>query len=276
MHESNRIKHKAIKHQLIKYTNILKVYCKKLIDRGRQFAFVEHFVNMEGRREEVTIMILGDHSLCFEHLVRAYYNIKTGQDTKFILQECETRGVTTVVSKVKVDVNIRVATTRTASTRSPMDKIRINDYERRMSDVDVIILCFYQNNSKTLYNVRTKYLDEIKKYFPKTPYFLLGLNIDEMSGTEKKPLRETISIQDKFLKRDLTVPVRDSKRLAKKIKAQRFLQCSILHKLESVGPNSVMFDYDLEKCKNVKEVIDQTVGFAVKRKHRTCIIPFKR
>ena len=175
-----------------------------------------------------------------------------------------------------MDVNIRVATTRTGSSRLSMDKIRENDYARRMKDIDVILLCFYKNNSKTLQNVRSKYLTEIKQWFPKIPYFLVGVTIEEMDGNMKQSLRETISVQDRFLKRELDVETRDGKRLAKKIKARGYLECSILKKLESIGPDSIQFDYDLTQCKTVRDVIDKTVNFGLKRQNRSCIVPFRR
>jgi len=230
-------------------------------------------------QQEIKIMILGDHSLCFEHVLRPYYNLKTGQDTKFVLEECESRGINMTVDKKPVNLSIRVATTRTGMSRVPMDKIRINDYKRRMDDIDVIMLCFYQNNSKTLYNVRTKYLEEIKQYFPKTPYFLCGVNIEESIDGCVNPLKETINIQDRWLKRDLEVSQKEAKRTARKIKARSSLQCSVLRTLEDTEEENHnderFFDYDLDKCKSVKTTVDKVVKFAMKRKNAPCILPFR-
>ena len=233
------------------------------------------------RQQEVRIMILGDHSLCFEHVLRPYYNLKTGQDTKFIMDECETRGINMTLDKKPVNLNIRVATTRTGMSRVPMDKIRINDYQRRMDDIDVIILCYYQNNSKTLYNVRTKYLEEIKEYFPKTPYFLCGVNIEESVDGCVNPLKETINIQDRWLKRDLQVSAKEAKRAGRKIKARGSVQCSVLRTSEDTGEEEnhneeCVFDYDMDKCKTVKTAFDKVVKFTLKRRNAPCIFPFKQ
>lgn len=239
----------------------------------------QEILKMEGTntrpREEIRVMILGDHSLCFEHVIRAYYNLKTGRDTKFILEECETKGINTMVDKHPVNLNLRVATTRTGMSRSSMDKVRMNDYKRRMDDIDVILLCFYQNNSKTLYNVRTKYLEEIKQHFPKTPYFLCGVTIEETVDGCTTALKETINIQDRWLKRDLEVTPKLTKQTARKIKARGSVQCSVLRTLETEGDNEISFDYDLEKCKTVRTAIDKVVKYALKRQHAPCILPFK-
>lgn len=226
-------------------------------------------------RQEIRVMILGDHSLCFEHVIRPYYNLKTGQDTKFILEECETRGINMTLDKNPVNLSLRVATTRTGMSRSPMDKIRINEYKKKMDDIDVILLCFYQNNSKTLYNVRTKYLDELKQHFPKIPFFLCGVTIEESIDGCTNPLKETINIQDRWLKRDLEVSQKEAKRIARKIKARGSVECSVLRTMETEGPNEISFDYDLDKCKTVKTAIDKVVKFALKRKNAPCIFPFK-
>lgn len=226
-------------------------------------------------RQEIRVMILGDHSLCFEHVIRPYYNLKTGQDTKFILEECETRGINMMLDKNPVNLSLRVATTRTGMSRLPMDKIRLNDYKKRMDDIDVILLCFFQNNSKTLYNVRTKYLDEIKQHFPKTPFFLCGVTIEESIDGCTNPLKETINIQDRWLKRDLEVSKKEAKRISRKIKARASIECSVLRTLDTEGPNEISFDYDLEKCKTVKAAIDKVAKFALKRKNAPCIFPFK-
>ena len=227
-------------------------------------------------RQEISIMILGDHSLCFEHVIRAYYNIKTGRDTKFIMQECEDRGIETTINKRAVDLNIRVASTRTSSSRAPMDKVRVNEYDKRMKDVDIILLCFYKTNSRTLKNVQGKYLNEIKQYFPKTPYFLVGISIEEENGNNVEIMRETISIQDRFLKKELDVTKKEAKEVSKTIKSKGYLECSILKTIDYIGPNSIEFDYDLAKCKSVRDVIDKAAVFVMKRQNAPCILPFKR
>jgi len=233
-------------------------------------------------QQEIRIMILGDHSLCFEHVLRPYFNLKTGQDTKFILEECETKGINMNLDKKPVNLNVRVATTRTGMSRVPMDKIRINDYKRRMEDIDVIMLCYFQNNSKTLYNVRTKYLEEIKQYFPKTPYFLVGVNIEESIDGCVNPLKETINIQDRGMKRDLQVTSKEAKRTSRKIKARGSVQCSVLRTSEEGTEENhneqeeAVFDYDVDKCKTVKTAIDKVAKFALKRKNAPCIFPFKQ
>jgi len=232
-------------------------------------------------QQEIRVMVLGDHSLCFEHVLRPYYNLKTGQDSKFILEECESQGMNITVDKKPVNLTIRIATTRTGMSRVPMDKIRINDYKRRMDDIDVILLCYYKNNLKTMYNVRTKYLEEIKQYFPKIPYFLCGVNIEESVDGCVNPLKETINIQDRWLKRDLQVSPKEAKKTSRKIKARGSISCSVLRTIdetteENHNEEECIFDYDLDKCKTVKTALDKVVKFALKRKNVSCVFPFKQ
>ena len=149
-----------------------------------------------GKEEEVNLMILGDESSCLEHLLRPYYNLKTGLDTKTVIQEFQAKGIDLELKKTKFNLNIRIPTTRFG--RKNTHEIREDEYEKKMRNIDAIILYFYQNNSKTLHNVQNKYLQETRTWFPKVPIFLLSLRIDENVNNMKQPLRETISVSDRL------------------------------------------------------------------------------
>lgn len=225
-------------------------------------------------KKVIRLMLLGDQSMCVEHFIRPYFNIKTGQDSRFVLDICESNGIDIEVNKTKVNLNLRVATTRVGTSRHPTDKIRANDYERRMSKIDGIILYFYQNNSKTSFNVENKYLDEIKSEFPKIPYFLLSLRIDEDIDGVIKPIRETISVQDRWLKRELDVTTEDCGQIQKKIKAKDFYEVKVLKDMEYEGKNGLCYDYNLDECYNIEKPFNEIVQYILKKQQPSFIRRF--
>ena len=63
---------------------------------------------MQGKKE-ICVLILGDFSPCLEHILRAYYILKTGRDSKFFVEECENIGIeTTIRKKEKIRVHLQV------------------------------------------------------------------------------------------------------------------------------------------------------------------------
>ena len=218
------------------------------------------------REEEVNLIILGDESSCLEHLLRPYYNLKTGLDTKTVIQEFQTKGIDLELKKTKFNLNIRIPTTRLG--RKNTHEVREDEYEKMMRNIDAIILYFYQNNSKTLHNVQNKYLQEAKTWFPKVPIFLLSLRIDEKVNNVKQPLRETISVSDRFLKRDLDVSYEDGKAACKKIKAKEFFEVKILKQAHDEDKEELQFDYDLVNCSNISETFEKVSIFVLKNKKK--------
>ena len=223
-------------------------------------------------QKDISILLIGDQSPCLEHVIRSFYNMSTGQDSTHLLKECSTAGINCVVDRSAVNIRVMLATTRTAGSTLGTDEVRSHEYESWMNDIDVILLCFYQNNSKTLHNLQTKYLDEIKQWLPKKPYFLLGTAIEESVGGVTRPLRDTISTQDKWLKRDLSVSSEDSKQVAKQIRARRFLECYVFRKVETRASVSDEFHYDFERCRNIKESFDTAVRLVLKKRNSRCVL----
>ena len=233
---------------------------------GAKMELNELISDKGGKEEEVNLMVLGDESSCLEHLLRPYYNLKTGLDTKTVIQEFQTKGIDLELKKTKFNLNIRIPTTRFG--RKNTHEIREDEYEKKMRNIDAIILYFYQNNSKTLHNVQNKYLQETRTWFPKVPIFLLSLRIDENVNNMKQPLRETISVSDRFLKRDLDVSYEDGKAVCKKIKAKEFFEIKILKQTHDEDKEELQFDYDLVNCSNISETFEKVSTYVLKNKKK--------
>ncbi|KAI4460293.1 rho family gtpase [Holotrichia oblita] len=73
------------------------------------------------------------------------------------------------------------------------------------------LLCFSINKRESFTNIKSKWVVEIKEYMPGTPFILVGT---------KNDLRE---VDDPTLK---LISVKEGKKLARKIGAERYLECS--------------------------------------------------
>ena len=224
--------------------------------------------------EDVYVMLLGDFSPCLEHLVRAYYMAKTKQNSETFLEESEKVGIVTNIGKKTVRVHLQIATTKHKLSQAKTDGCRADEYKSRLLDTDLIVLCFYQNNRKTLTNIYHKYKTELQEWYPKTPSYLMGVLINEIKDGMVKPLRETISLEDRWLNRDLDVLDKDGKNIARIIKAQSYLKCKTITRDESFESESDLGEEEVENCKEVERAIDKCVKFIIRRKNRKCIRPF--
>lgn len=220
-------------------------------------------------------MILGDFSPCLEHLLHAYYIVKTGKDSGSYLQECETNGLQSTFGKFNVRTHLQIATTRRKVSQLTADEVRTDEYKTRFADVDLILLCFYQNNNKTLVNIRSKYIKELQSWYPKVPLYLLGLTINEIKDGYEQPMRETINVEDRWLKRDLEVSSKESKRLAKEIKAKGLLQCAFRAREELSDEKMFVDEETIENYRSVEKALDKAIKFAMKKTHRTCMVLFR-
>lgn len=115
------------------------------------------------------------------------------------------------VKVVKYDKNksVSLALWDTAG-QEDYDTIRPLSYR----ETNLVLICYTIANKKNLENISTKWLMEIKNYCPSAGYFLIAL---------KKDLR----FEDGVDKENL-VSTEDGKRLAEKIKALDFIECSAL------------------------------------------------
>ena len=248
-------------------------------------------------------MLLGDFSPCLQHVVHAYHIAKTEHHSKYYVEECEKIGVTTCVGKKKIQVHLQIATTsnarlgphnktkthtadtrhdhyfshdNTTTTHANTTECRTREYATRLADVDLILVCFYENNSKTLRNIEGKYVDEIRKWFPKTPYHLLGLRINQLqSDGAVGPLRETISVQDRWLKRELDVTKKQCEKVAQRMKAGgSYAGCTlvVVEDEEEVGGGAVSDDV-MKKCRQVERVVDKCVKLVVRGRKKSCVRP---
>lgn len=81
-------------------------------------------------------------------------------------------------------------------------------------ETDIVIICYTIENRKNISNIENKWLLEIKNYCPNAAFFLVAL---------KKDLRFDSEIDQSTL-----VTKEEGKAIAKKIKAEKFFECSAL------------------------------------------------
>ncbi|KAL7674268.1 hypothetical protein ACOME3_000547 [Neoechinorhynchus agilis] len=98
------------------------------------------------------------------------------------------------------------------------------DYDRlrplSYPQTDVFLLCFSLTNVASFTNITMKWLPEIKRYCPKTPFILVGTKVDLRDSDRTTNRRET----GKIITRE------QGQNLAKKICAHAYIECSALTK----------------------------------------------
>ncbi|XP_016278068.1 cell division control protein 42 homolog [Monodelphis domestica] len=101
-----------------------------------------------------------------------------------------------------------------------------NDYELlrplNYSQTDVILVCFSVVSRSSFENVKKKWVPEITRYCPKTPFLLVGTKTD---------LREDASTLTALAKRkQKLIALETAEKLAREVKAVKYMQCSALTK----------------------------------------------
>lgn len=88
-------------------------------------------------------------------------------------------------------------------------------------NTDVIIICFPLKEPSSLENVEERWAPEVRHYCPNTPVILVGTMVDLRDDKETiDNLREEQKLQP--------ITTMDGLRMAKKIKAVKYLECSAL------------------------------------------------
>lgn len=145
-------------------------------------------------------------------------------------------------------------------TMNGVEKMQVSDtagqetYDRLRTlsyyDTDVFIVCFSVEDKDSLENVKTKWIPEIKEYRPNTPYVMVGTQTD---------LRGSVTDIT-----DACVKTQKGKKLAKKLGAVDYLECS---SLESVGLDEIFtVAYTAATNKKPKRRVWQSLKSAFKRR----------
>lgn len=98
-------------------------------------------------------------------------------------------------------------------------------------DTDLVILCYSIDGKKNVGNIDKKWLMEIKNYCPTAKYFLVALKSD---------LRK-----DPAVDKETLISEEEGKEIAKKIKAEKFFECSALKRINvnEIFENAASFVY---------------------------------
>lgn len=91
-------------------------------------------------------------------------------------------------------------------------------------ETDVFIVCFSVANPDSFINVKSRWVPELKEFKPKCPIILVGLQTDlRDSGGKDRSLNSQSSNQSVTF-----ISTKEGKRLANKIKAKMYAECSAL------------------------------------------------
>lgn len=98
-------------------------------------------------------------------------------------------------------------------------------------DTDLVMLCYAIDNKKNIDNIEKKWLMEIKNYCPNAKYFLVALKRDLRNDPETR--LEDLITED------------EGKEIARKIKAEKFFECSALkrHNVNVVFESAAKYIY---------------------------------
>jgi Ras-related C3 botulinum toxin substrate 1 len=122
-------------------------------------------------------------------------------------------------------------------------------------DTHVFIICYSVNQPETLSSVENKWVKEIKEHAPDVPFILVG---------NKSDLRNDEKFKDKC------IPIDKAKKMADKIKAERWLECSAKtqDRLKEVFDTCIQVVYD-DYLKKVKKASKDAGG---KGDKKDCIL----
>jgi len=112
------------------------------------------------------------------------------------------------------------------------------DYDRlrplSYPQTDVFLVCFSVVNPASFENIREKWVPEINHHCPKTPFLLVGTQID---------LRDDSSTIEKLARnRQKAIAIEQGEKLARELKAVKYVECSALTQrgLKNVFDEAIM------------------------------------
>ncbi|KAG5666582.1 hypothetical protein PVAND_014600 [Polypedilum vanderplanki] len=116
------------------------------------------------------------------------------------------------------------------------------DYDRlrplSYPQTDVFLVCFSVVSPSSFENVKEKWVPEIRHYGKKTPFILVGTQVD---------LREDINILDKLAKnKQKPISTDQAERLGKELKCAKYIECSALTQkgLKDVFDEAILATFD--------------------------------
>ncbi len=112
-----------------------------------------------------------------------------------------------------------------------LDSVRFLSYE----DCDFFIICFALDNRKSLLNVKTKWVKEIKLFRDNIPYVLAGLKSDLVYRNKKckkckkfYKRKKIVNKSSKYSKKKCFISYKTGKKVASIIGALEYVECSSL------------------------------------------------
>ncbi|XP_077301474.1 ras-like GTP-binding protein Rho1 [Arctopsyche grandis] len=158
------------------------------------------------------------------------------------------------VVEFKKDKKVTLALWDTAG-QDDYDTIRPLSYR----ETDVVFICYTIENRKNMPNLEKKWLLEIKNYCPNAIFFLVAL---------KKDLRFDAEIDQ-----DTLVTTEEGKAMAKKIKAEKFFECSALtrEKVDEVFNAAAEHIYCARETENPKNTCCNLINHLEIDEHRKAL-----
>jgi len=128
------------------------------------------------------------------------------------------------------------------------------DYDRlrplSYPQTDVFLVCFSVVNQASFDNVREKWVPEILHHCPKTPFLLVGTQMDLRDDPKK--------MEELARNRQRSISIDQGMRLAKELKAVKYVECSALTQrgLKNVFDEAILAALDPPSQKQEKKKCD--------------------
>uniref|UniRef100_A0A8C0V2K4 Cell division control protein 42 homolog n=1 Tax=Cyanistes caeruleus TaxID=156563 RepID=A0A8C0V2K4_CYACU len=143
------------------------------------------------------------------------------------------------------------------------------DYDRlrplSYPQTDVFLVCFSVVSPSSFENVKEKWVPEITHHCPKTPFLLVGTQID---------LRDDPSTIEKLAKnKQKPITPETAEKLARDLKAVKYVECSALTQkgLKNVFDEAILAALEPPEPKKTRRVKLVPKGLQGKRRHRLCM-----
>jgi Ras-related C3 botulinum toxin substrate 1 len=136
---------------------------------------------------------------------------------------------TTIFNKFTIHVTVdesRMITLQLYDMPGPEDYDRLRPFAYS-SHTDVVLVCFSLSNEASYKNVRERWIGEVAEHCPNAPIILVGTKLDlrDENGSKKSDGEQEAANEKKQL---ALISYQRGCKMARKIKAVRYLECSAL------------------------------------------------
>ncbi|XP_070538180.1 cell division control protein 42 homolog [Ptychodera flava] len=159
--------------------------------------------------QTIKCVVVGDHDADKTCLLISYTTNKF--PSEYVPTVFDTYAVTSMIGGEPYTLGIF-----SINGQEDMDRLRPSSYPQ----TDVFLVCFSVVSPSSFENVKEKWIPEITHHCPKTPFLLVGTQVD---------LRDDAPTVEKLAKnKQKPISPEQAEKLAKELKAVKYVECSAL------------------------------------------------